>query len=184
MLINSINDWRCFRDPSSLCFQRSCSRSALFKYTWYCTRLFATLAPSGWQSTVVFHLFDTICRSNFKGNPALLWVIVVVSEKWGNRTGDVWAVGYYVAVFAWKASYPVPEFWVLRQQRKGLCKRVRTKLVWVFATSVAKARRRQWMKRLSDVLYSRTKFHSTDESCAGTFCILFSHEKYGIESLK
>ena len=45
--------------------------------------------------------------------------IVVVSEKWGNRTGDVWAVESLVVVNAWKASYPVPEFWASRQQRKG-----------------------------------------------------------------
>ena len=45
-------------------------------------------------------------------------IIVVVSEKWGNRTGNVWAVEGLVAVNAWKASYPVPEFWASRQQRK------------------------------------------------------------------
>ena len=44
---------------SSLCFQRSCSRSALFKYTWYCTRLFATLSPSEWQVAVCSSLYRT-----------------------------------------------------------------------------------------------------------------------------
>ena len=80
--------------------------------------LIRNIVSVGMTKLAKFHIFAPTGRSNFKGNPALLWVIVVVSEKWGNRTGDVWAVGYYVAVFSWKASYPVPEFWVLRQQRK------------------------------------------------------------------
>ena len=82
----------------------------------------ALIRTNDWRGFQVPHLvamvglccrfpFEYPCRSNFKNNPALLRVIVVVSEKWGNRTGDVWAVESLVVVNAWKASYPVPEFW-------------------------------------------------------------------------
>ena len=96
---------------------------------WHSLLLKALIRTNDWRGFQVPHLvamvglccrfpFEYPCRSNFKNNPALLWVIVVVSEKWGNRTGDVWAVESLVVVNAWKASYPVPEFWALRQQRK------------------------------------------------------------------
>ena len=100
----------------------TCKIRTVSQKRWHSLLLKALIRTNDWRGFQVAHLvamvglccrfpFEYPCRSNFKNKPALLRVIVVVSEKWGNRTGDVWAVEGLVAVNAWRASYPVPEFW-------------------------------------------------------------------------